>query len=101
MEVGGGLRPRKSLGALVTGGAGFLGSHLCERLLAAGNDVLCVDVDASKVEKLKRGIIPIHEPVLEAMIARNAAAGRLNFTTEAAAGVAHGLFQFKRLRTAA
>jgi UDPglucose 6-dehydrogenase len=53
----------------------------------------CVDVDASKVEELKRGIIPIHEPGLEAMIARNAAAGRLKFTTDAAVGVAHGLFQ--------
>ena len=75
-------------------GSGYVGLVSGACFADFGNDVLCVDVDASKVEKLNRGVIPIHEPGLEAMIARNAAAGRLKFTTDAAVGVAHGLLQF-------
>jgi UDPglucose 6-dehydrogenase len=52
-----------------------------------------VDVDTAKIERLKRGDAPIHEPGLEALIRRNAEAGRLEFTTDAAKGVEHGLFQ--------
>ena len=72
---------------LVTGGTGFLGSFLCERLLREGNDVLCVDVDEKKIEALKRGEIPIHEPGLDELIKRNSEAERLRFTTSAAEGV--------------
>ena len=43
----------------------------------AGNDVLCVDVDAKKIEGLKRGEVPIHEPGLDALIKSNAEAERL------------------------
>jgi len=59
-----------------------------------GNHVLCVDVDERKIALLNSGGVPIYEPGLEEMVARNRAAGRLEFTTDAAAGVAHGLFQF-------
>ena len=55
--------------------------------------MLCVDVDAKKIEGLKRGEIPIHEPGLDALIKTNADAERLRFTTSAAEGVAHGLLQ--------
>ncbi|NBW90776.1 MAG: UDP-glucose/GDP-mannose dehydrogenase family protein, partial [Gammaproteobacteria bacterium] len=74
-------------------GSGYVGLVTGACFAEVGNDVLCVDVDASKIEKLQRGIVPIHEPGLDAMIARNAAAGRLRFTTDAQAGVRHGLFQ--------
>jgi len=50
-------------------------------------------VDAGKIDRLNRGEIPIHEPGLDALIKRNAEAGRIEFTTDAAKGVAHGLFQ--------
>jgi UDPglucose 6-dehydrogenase len=60
----------------------------------AGNHVLCVDVDVRKVEMLKRGESPIHEPGLEDLLKKNLAAGRLAFTTSAEEGVKHGLFQF-------
>jgi UDPglucose 6-dehydrogenase len=53
-----------------------------------------MDVDAQKIAMLKQGEIPIYEPGLDAMVERNAKAGRLNFTTDAAEAVAHGLFQF-------
>jgi UDPglucose 6-dehydrogenase len=56
----------------------------------AGNRVLCVDIDAQKIERLQRGEVPIHEPGLTALIERNARAGRLRFTTDAAAGIAQG-----------
>src|ERR1700722_68158 len=62
-------------------------------LAEGGNPVVCVDVDAGKIERLKRGEIPIHEPGLDALIKRNAEAGRIQFTTDAAKGVEHGLFQ--------
>ena len=55
-------------------------------LADAGNHVVCVDVDAAKIERLKRGDVPIHEPGLEALIKRNAEAGRIEFTTDAAQG---------------
>ena len=75
-------------------GAGYVGLVTGACLAEMGNHVLCVDVDPRKIEMLKRGEVPIHEPGLEAFIHRNAAAGRLQFTTDAAAAVAHGTMQF-------
>ncbi|HUY84838.1 MAG TPA: UDP-glucose/GDP-mannose dehydrogenase family protein [Steroidobacteraceae bacterium] len=74
-------------------GSGYVGLVTGACLADAGNHVVCVDVDARKVEMLTRGEMPIHEPGLEALVRRNAAAGRLRFTMDAAEGVAHGLFQ--------
>jgi UDPglucose 6-dehydrogenase len=74
-------------------GSGYVGLVTGACLADAGNDVLCVDVDASKIEGLKRGEIPIHEPGLDALIKTNAEAERLRFTTSAAEGVAHGQLQ--------
>jgi UDPglucose 6-dehydrogenase len=74
-------------------GSGYVGLVTGACLADAGNHVICVDVDAAKIERLKRGEVPIHEPGLDALIKRNAEAGRLEFTTDAARGVEHGLFQ--------
>jgi UDPglucose 6-dehydrogenase len=74
-------------------GSGYVGLVTGACLADAGNHVVCVDVDAAKIERLKRGEVPIHEPGLEAVIRRNAEAGRIEFTTDAAKGVGHGLFQ--------
>ena len=59
-----------------------------------GNHVQCIDVDQDKVDGLNRGIIPIFEPGLEKMVLANTEAGRLVFSTDAAAGVAHGDLAF-------
>ena len=74
-------------------GSGYVGLVTAACLADAGNVVLCVDVDARKIERLQRAEVPIHEPGLDAVVERNVAAGRLSFTLDAAAGVAHGLFQ--------
>ena len=74
-------------------GSGYVGLVTGACLADAGNHVVCVDVDAEKIERLKRGEVPIHEPGLDALIKRNAEAGRIEFTTDAARGVEHGLFQ--------
>ena len=74
-------------------GSGYVGLVTGACLADAGNHVVCVDVDAAKIERLKRGEIPIHEPGLDALIKRNAEAGRIEFTTDAVRGVDHGLFQ--------
>jgi len=74
-------------------GSGYVGLVTGACLADAGNHVVCVDIDAGKIERLNAGEVPIHEPGLDAVIKRNAEAGRLRFTTDAAAGVAHGLFQ--------
>ena len=75
-------------------GTGYVGlvSGCC--LADVGNDVLCLDVDASKIRMLNDGGIPIYEPGLDAIVARNVAAGRLRFTTDIEAAVAHGQVQF-------
>ena len=70
-------------------GTGYVGLVTGACLAETGNQVVCVDVDAKKVEGLKAGRVPIHEPGLEAMVLANAGAGRLAFTTNAAEGVSH------------
>jgi UDPglucose 6-dehydrogenase len=74
-------------------GSGYVGLVTGACLADAGNHVVCVDVDAAKIESLKRGEVPIHEPGLDALIKRNAEAGRIEFTTDAVRAVEHGLFQ--------
>ena len=75
-------------------GSGYVGLVTGTCLAEVGNDVLCVDIDENKINRLKNGEIPIFEPGLETLVLRNTAAGRLRFTTDAAEGVSHGLFQF-------
>ena len=75
-------------------GSGYVGLVTGACFAEVGNNVLCVDVDQRKVEMLKRGESPIYEPGLDELLKKNLAAGRLNFTTDAAEGVKHGLFQF-------
>ncbi len=75
-------------------GTGYVGLVTGTCLAEMGNDVLCVDVDAVKVARLERGETPIFEPGLAPLVARNRAAGRLRFGTDAAAGVGHGELLF-------
>ncbi|MGR9116556.1 MAG: UDP-glucose dehydrogenase family protein [Gammaproteobacteria bacterium] len=75
-------------------GSGYVGLVTGACLAEVGNDVVCMDVDVDKIEKLKQGIIPIYEPGLEAMVKENQEAGRLHFTSDAKEAVEHGLFQF-------
>jgi len=74
-------------------GTGYVGLVTGACLADMGNHVLCLDVDAGKVAALNAGQVPIHEPGLEPVVKRNRAAGRLSFSTDAAASVAHGVLQ--------
>ena len=75
-------------------GTGYVGLVTGTCLAEVGNDVVCLDVDARKIDILRAGGVPIHEPGLEPMIRRNVHAGRLRFTTDIDAAVGHATVQF-------
>ena len=75
-------------------GTGYVGLVTGTCLAELGNDVVCLDIDAAKVASLQSGHVPIYEPGLEEMVARNVAAGRLRFTTDPTAAAQHGDFHF-------
>lgn len=75
-------------------GTGYVGLVTGTCLADTGNDVICVDIDREKVEKLRNNVLPIYEPDLDTIFERNVKAGRLKFTTELkeAADVAEVIF---------
>ncbi len=75
-------------------GTGYVGLVSGTCLAEVGNDVLCVDIDAAKIALLEAGGIPIFEPGLADMVAKNRAAGRLSFTTDIAAALSHASVVF-------
>ncbi|MCL2346044.1 MAG: UDP-glucose/GDP-mannose dehydrogenase family protein [Desulfobulbus sp.] len=75
-------------------GSGYVGLVSGACLAEVGNDVLCLDIDPEKIRILQEGGIPIYEPGLQDMVRRNAAAGRLAFTTDVERAVQHGTIQF-------
>ena len=72
---------------LVVVGTGYVGLVVGACFAENGNDVVCIDSDASKIESLKRGRLPIYEPGLGELVARNGAEKRLRFSTELAPAV--------------
>jgi UDPglucose 6-dehydrogenase len=75
-------------------GIGYVGLVQAAVLASVGHDVVCVDIDQSKVDNLKKGIIPIFEPGLSSLVEETYKNGLLNFTTNAKAGIEHGEIQF-------
>jgi UDPglucose 6-dehydrogenase len=75
-------------------GSGYVGLVTGACLADVGNHVLCVDVDAGKIERLQQGILPIHEPGLDDIIKRVMKLGRIDFTTDMGRAVAHAEMQF-------
>ncbi len=75
-------------------GSGYVGLVTGACLAEVGNHVLCIDIDPKKIDLLNSGGVPIHEPGLDALIKKNRDVGRMRFSTDAEAGVKHGLFQF-------
>ena len=80
-------------------GTGYVGLVTGTCLAEAGNDVLCIDIDKNKVEKMQNGEVPIYEPHLETYFERNIKAGRLHFSTDLENGVDHGEVIFLALPT--
>lgn len=63
-------------------GTGYVGLVVGACLAETGNDVICADADAGKIERLKQNVLPIYEPGLESYVERNQRDGRLSFTTD-------------------
>ena len=75
-------------------GIGYVGLVQAAVLAEVGHEVMCLDIDAKKVENLKNGVIPIFEPGLTPLVKKNFEEGRLQFSTDAEMGVHHGEMQF-------
>jgi UDPglucose 6-dehydrogenase len=80
-------------------GTGYVGLVTGTCFADSGNTVTCIDVDRQKIELLESGRIPIYEPGLEELVHQNAAAGRLRFTTDLAAGVKNARLVFLAVGT--
>jgi UDPglucose 6-dehydrogenase len=80
-------------------GTGYVGLVTGTCFAETGNDVICVDIDREKVEKLKQAIVPIYEPHLDNLFERNIRQGRLKFTTELAQAVRDSQIIFLALPT--
>lgn len=80
-------------------GTGYVGLVTGTCLAETGNHVICVDIDASKVEKMRNGIIPIYEPHLDVLFERNIKQGRLRFTTDLSEAVEKATLIFLALPT--
>jgi UDPglucose 6-dehydrogenase len=86
-------RPEDGLVKITVIGTGYVGLVSGACLASLGNEVLCLDLDTAKIDKLRAGIMPIYEPGLEPLVAENVTAGRLRFTTDIAESVHHGDIQ--------
>ncbi len=75
-------------------GIGYVGLVQAAVLASVGHDVMCVDIDETKIANLKKGIIPIYEPGLTPLVEETYQNGQLHFTTDAKQGVEHGTMQF-------
>jgi UDPglucose 6-dehydrogenase len=75
-------------------GTGYVGLVTGTCLSEVGNDVICFDTDSNKIAALKEGVLPIWEPGLDEMVARNVKAGRLHFTDDIEAATRFGTIQF-------
>lgn len=75
-------------------GIGYVGLVQAAVLASVGHDVICVDIDQTKVDNLKKGLIPIYEPGLTPLVEETYKSGQLKFTTDAKSGVEHGQMQF-------
>jgi len=80
-------------------GTGYVGLVSGTCFAESGNEVICIDINADKVKKMKNGQIPIYEPGLEALFHRNIKANRLQFSTDLQKGVQHGEVIFLALPT--
>ncbi|MAB40416.1 MAG: UDP-glucose 6-dehydrogenase [Aequorivita sp.] len=80
-------------------GTGYVGLVTGTCLAETGNEVICVDIDKAKVEKMRNGIVPIYEPHLDVLFERNIKANRLKFSTSLDEGLAHGEIIFLALPT--
>ena len=80
-------------------GTGYVGLVTGTCFAETGNQVICIDIDADKVEKMKNGIIPIYEPNLDTIFERNISAKRLSFTTSLEDGIKDAEIIFLALPT--
>src|SRR5690242_14521570 len=80
-------------------GTGYVGLVTGTCFAEMGNHVMCVDIDANKVERMRNGIIPIYEPHLDVLFERNIRQGRLQFSTNLEESVADATVIFLALPT--
>ncbi|SEF33867.1 UDPglucose 6-dehydrogenase [Variovorax sp. NFACC28] len=82
-------------------GAGYVGLSFAACLAEAGHEVLCADADLARIEGLQRGLMPLHEPDLEALVAAGLASGTLQFTADERTACLHGDLLFIVVNTPA